>query len=104
MRAAGAGQAQSVEMKPIIPLFLNALALLLFGIGLTGPLVPAAGTPGRWPLLLFGAAPIACLVVCGYSAKGWPSRVAFVLQATALLAVLLAILSIESGALGPRPG
>lgn len=87
-------------MKTLIPLFFNALALLLFGIGLTGPLVPHAGTPGWWPLLVFGAAPIACLTVCGYTADRWPARVAFVLQAVALLGVLLAILALESGALG----
>jgi peptidoglycan/LPS O-acetylase OafA/YrhL len=89
-------------MKGLLPLFLNALALLLFGLGLTGPLVPAAGTPSTWPLLAFGAAPIAMLVVCGYAANRWPARVAFVLQAVALLAVLLAILALEAGALGAR--
>ncbi len=94
------GHAQCGRMKLLIPLFFNALALLLFGIGLIGPLVPTAGTPG-WPaLLVFGAMPIACLAVCGYTANGWPARIAFVLQAVSLLAVLLAILSIESGALG----
>lgn len=87
-------------MKLLIPLFFSALALLLFGIGLTGPLVPAAGTP-RWPaLLVFGAMPIACLAVCGYTANGRPARIAFVLQAVCLLVVLLTLLSIESGALG----
>ncbi|WDS36685.1 hypothetical protein [Pseudoxanthomonas sp.] len=87
-------------MKLLLPLFFNALALLLFGIGLIGPLVPAVGTPDKWALLLFGAMPIACLVVCGYVANGWPARIAFVLQAVSLLAVLLALLAIESGALG----
>lgn len=95
-------QAQLQPMKGLLPLFFNALALLLFGIGLTGPLVPAAGTPATWPLLAFGAAPIAMLAVCGYAARRWPTRLAFVLQAVALLAVLLAILALEAGALGAR--
>jgi len=102
MCAAPTLRAQSGRMKGMLPLFFNALALLLFGIGLTGPLVPPAGTPAAWPLLAFGAAPIAMLVVCGYTANRWPARVAFVLQAVALLAVLLAILALESGALGGR--
>ncbi|SEK98947.1 hypothetical protein SAMN05428989_1212 [Pseudoxanthomonas sp. GM95] len=89
-------------MKLLIPLFFNALALMLFGIGLTGPLVPHSGTPGWWVLLVFGAAPIALLTVCGYAANGWPARIAFVLQAVSLLAVLLAILAVETGALGAR--
>jgi hypothetical protein len=89
-------------MKLLIPLFFNALALLVFGIGLTGPLVPPAGTPVWWALLVFGAMPIACLAVFGYAANAWPARIAFVLQAVSLLAVLLAILAIETGALGGR--
>jgi peptidoglycan/LPS O-acetylase OafA/YrhL len=92
--------AQWVRMKLLIPLFFNALALLLFGIGLIGPLASATGKPGWWALLVFGAMPIACLAVCGYTANGWPARIAFVLQAVSLLAVLLAILSIQTGALG----
>jgi hypothetical protein len=100
MCVAGSAHAQCSGMKLLIPLFFNALALLLFGIGLTGPLVPPAGTPVWWALLLFGAMPIACLAVCGYTANGWPARIAFVLQAVSLLAVLLALLAIESGALG----
>ncbi|AER56583.1 hypothetical protein DSC_09675 [Pseudoxanthomonas spadix BD-a59] len=87
-------------MKGLLPLFFNALALLLFGIGLSGPLVPEAGAPASWPLLAFGAAPIAMLGVCGYTATRWPARLAFVLQAVALLAVLLVILALQAGVLG----
>ncbi|RZZ87593.1 MULTISPECIES: hypothetical protein [Pseudoxanthomonas] len=90
-------------MRHVLPLFCNALALLLFGIGLTGPLVPKGGTPGWWVQMGFGAAPIALLFVCGYAARGWPARIAFVLQGAVLLAVLLAILSIQAGALGLPP-
>ena len=67
--------------------FAAALAWFTFMLGLIGPLTPSEGSPPPRALAAFIGIPVLLFIVGGLVARTTPARVAFVLQAAAIVAL-----------------
>jgi hypothetical protein len=67
--------------------FAAALAWFIFMLGLIGPLTPSEGSPPPRALAVFIGIPELLFIVGGLVARTTPARVAFLLQAAAIVAL-----------------
>jgi hypothetical protein len=67
--------------------FAAALAWFIFILGLMGPLTPSEGSPSPRALGVFIGIPELLFILGGLVARTTPARVAFVLQAAAIVAL-----------------
>ena len=67
--------------------FAAALAWFIFILGLMGPLTPSEGSPPPRALAVFIGIPELLFILGGLVARTTPARVAFVLQAAAIVAL-----------------
>jgi hypothetical protein len=67
--------------------FAAALAWFIFMLGLIGPLTPSEGSPPPRALAVFIGIPELLFFVGGLVARTTPARVAFLLQAAAIVAL-----------------
>jgi len=72
-------------MRGTLAVVTNFLALVLYGLGIIGPLTPSSGVPSPSLVLIFAGGPSVMLLLCAYLYGRRATRVFALVQAAVVL-------------------